>query len=289
MTSTVVGLFDSRDHAVSAVNDLIKKGIDRNRVSVVAADPAGKLYREHVNDEGNIAPEGAASGLTSGAIVGGLLGVLIGAGLIFVPAGVLAAGPIAGLIAGGAAGAATGGILGGLIGVGIPKEHADVYAESVRRGGTLVMVQAAGNEVDVVREVLDRDGAVDIEERGAHYRSQGFAGYDANAPVYTEEQVVTERAQYRDHGAAAAVPTNPIAGMPRTPEPPIAPAPVVPPQVTGSSIIGTGDVVGSNPNDTQRLPSRIRTYSAGSAYADSPNRVNPTSEQVTDETARRGE
>lgn len=197
MATTVVGLFDDRDTAQMAVKDLIDSGFDRRRISVVASDPNGDLKRQHMDNEGNLAGEGAATGLTSGAVVGGLLGLLIGAGAIFVPAGVLAAGPIAGLIAGGAAGAATGGILGGLIGLGIPKEDADVYAESVRRGGTLVMVQCEDAEVDRAHRVLDRDGAVDIDDRAAQYRSEGWQGYDDRAPMYDETEVTTERTRYQ--------------------------------------------------------------------------------------------
>src|SRR3954469_1724294 len=104
MPTTVVGLFDSRQTAEAAVQDLVSAGFDQSSVSVVVSDPEGKLRKEHFGTEGTLAGEGAATGLTSGAVIGGLLGLLIGAGAIFVPAGIIAAGPIAGLIAGGAAG-----------------------------------------------------------------------------------------------------------------------------------------------------------------------------------------
>jgi hypothetical protein len=212
MNTTVVGLFDDRETAQESVRDLIDAGFRRENISVVAADPEGSLYKEHVNDEGTIAGEGAATGLTSGAVVGGLLGLLIGAGLIFVPVGVLAAGPIVGLIAGGAAGAATGGILGGLIGLGVPREEADVYAEGVRRGGTLVTVSTDEENAGRAHSILDRDGAVDVEERAQYYRTEGFSSYDADAPAYTPDQTLAERERYRTTPppvpAASDVPTN---------------------------------------------------------------------------------
>ncbi|AIE84108.1 hypothetical protein [Fimbriimonas ginsengisoli] len=193
MATTIVGLFDDRDTAETAVMDLIAAGFDRRRVSVLAADPRGELYRSHIREDGNLSGEGAATGLTSGAVVGGLLGLLIGAGLIFVPAGVIAAGPIAGLIAGGAAGAATGGILGGLIGLGIPESEADVYAESVRRGGTIVTIEADESRADEAHRILDRDGAVNVEDRAESYRQEGFSSYDSEAPVLTDEEIARER------------------------------------------------------------------------------------------------
>lgn len=204
MATTVVGMFDDRDTAERAVQDLIDAGFDRNRVSLVAADPGGKIYRQHVDEEGSLASEGAATGLTSGAVVGGILGLLVGAGLIFVPAGVIAAGPIAGLIAGGAAGAATGGILGGLVGMGIPEEHADAYAEGVRRGGTIVTIQADDDKAQQAHDLLDRDGAVNIEDRAAAYRNEGFSKYDPNAPVYSSEQALQERGKWGSNSADAA-------------------------------------------------------------------------------------
>lgn len=209
MPSTIVGLFDDRNDAHNAVMDLMSAGFSRDRISLVAADPSGEYQKYVVDKEGNLAGEGAAAGLTSGAVVGGLIGVLIGTGAIFFPpAGVFLAGPFAGLIAGAAAGAATGGILGGLIGLGIPKEHADVYAEGVRRGGTLVTVTADESEAERVRTLLDRDGAVNVESRGAYYRSQGFAGYDSNSKPYTEDEYQAERDRLRALAADDALGTG---------------------------------------------------------------------------------
>jgi uncharacterized protein (TIGR02271 family) len=215
MSTTVVGLFDHRDAAERSVEDLVNAGFDRSRVSVVAADPEGKLYKQHIDEHGNMASEGAATGLTSGAVIGGLLGLLVGAGIIFVPAGVVAAGPIAGLIAGGAAGAAAGGILGGLIGLGIPEDHAETYAEGVRRGGTLVTVQADDAMVNRAHDILNRDGAVDIEDRAATWRAEGFTAYNPKAPVYTEEQQIAERSRYAATPPAALTTDTGVTGASR--------------------------------------------------------------------------
>ena len=206
MASTLVGLFDDRDAAQHAVSDLVSAGVSRDKISVVANDGSGGTATHSVDSDGNLAASGAASGISSGAVVGGIAGLLIGAGFTVLPiAGFLLAGPIAGLLAGAATGAATGGVIGGLIGIGIPKEHAELYAEGVRRGGTLVTVQADSSDEDRIRDILDRDGAADIEERGATWKSQGFTGYDENAKPYTDTEYTTERATY---AAPAAAPTS---------------------------------------------------------------------------------
>jgi len=205
MANTLVGLFDDRSSAEGAVQDLLNAGIGRDKISVVANNEAGETQTHSIDEHGNMAASGAAKGATSGAVVGGIAGLLIGAGFTVLPiAGLLLAGPIAGLIAGAATGAATGGILGGLIGMGIPKEHAEVYAEGVRRGGTLVTVQTDDANTERVHQILDRDGAVDIEERGAYYRANGFTGYDEKAKPYTTDETVTERQRYMAPTTASA-------------------------------------------------------------------------------------
>lgn len=196
MTKNVVGLFDDRVAAEAAVQDLVNAGYDRSKISAVAANSEGELFKEQVDASGSFVGEGASVGITSGAVVGGLLGLLIGAGFFLVPIGMVAAGPIAGLIAGSAAGAATGGILGALIGLGIPEQDADVYAEGVRRGGTLLVVQADDSQLDHVHSIMNRDGAVDIQDRGFLYQQEGHVSHDATAPVYTEAEATADRARY---------------------------------------------------------------------------------------------
>jgi uncharacterized membrane protein len=195
--ATIVGLFDIQATAHAAVQDLINTGISRDKISVIATNDAGEVQTSVVDEHGNMAAEGAAKGLASGAVVGGIAGLLIGAGFTVLPvAGLLLAGPIAGLLTGAAVGAAAGGILGGLIGLGIPEEHAHVYAESVRRGGTLVTVQAEPLEAERVQFILNRDGAVDITQRGEFYRANGFTRFDPAAKPYTTAEVLAEQARY---------------------------------------------------------------------------------------------
>ena len=197
MANNLVGLFDDRSTAQGAVQDLVSAGIDRNRISIVASDDSGTTTTLGVDESGNIAGEGAASGATSGAVVGGAVGLAIGLGFTFLPfAGFLLAGPIAGLLTGAVAGAATGGVLGGLIGLGIPRETAELYAEGVRRGGTLVTVQAEASEENQIRDILNRDGAVDVDRRSADWRSNGYTGYDESAKPYTSAEMANERTRY---------------------------------------------------------------------------------------------
>lgn len=62
----------------------------------------------------------------------------------------------------------------------LPEEDRHLYAEGLRRGGFAVSVQTDGEAYDRVLEILDRDGAVDMEERSAGWRDEGWSGTPAS-------------------------------------------------------------------------------------------------------------
>jgi hypothetical protein len=102
-----------------------------------------------------------------------------------------------------AAGAAVGGTAGGIIGAltqaGTSQEDAYLYAEGVRRGGTLVSARVAEADRARYEAVLDRL-AVDIRDRGAAWRKAGWQNFDPKAAPYTAEQIRRERELYRSSG-----------------------------------------------------------------------------------------
>jgi hypothetical protein len=71
-----------------------------------------------------------------------------------------------------------------------------VYAEGVRRGGTLVSARVPDGDTARYEAILNRS-AVNIQTRGDAFRSSGWSGYDPKAPEYTAEQVRAERERYR--------------------------------------------------------------------------------------------
>jgi hypothetical protein len=119
---------------------------------------------------------------------------------------VVAAGWLASTAAGAAAGAAGGGVIGGILGAltheGVDKKDAEVYAESIRRGGAVVVVRKPGDRRRVIEEALS-DYSSDANARGDYYRSSGWRGYDATAPELDQAQIEAERAN-----AAAYRPTR---------------------------------------------------------------------------------
>jgi hypothetical protein len=202
MTITISRMYDDYTTASKVVRDLEAAGLQHRDISIVASN-ADNWYskdgrvdrdRDGVDDRA----EGAATGAGVGAAVGGVAGLLAGLGIMAIPGvgPVVAAGWLVATAAGALAGGATGGIVGALTQAGIGDEDAHVYAEGVRRGGTLVTARVPDGDRTRYETILDRN-AVNIRDRGAAYRKSGWKSFDPNATPYTAEQVRKERDLYR--------------------------------------------------------------------------------------------
>lgn len=68
---------------------------------------------------------------------------------------------------------------------GAPQDQAYAYAEGVRRGGALVVVESSDERAERGMEILRRLHPVNMHERTAQWRQEGWTGYDANAMTST--------------------------------------------------------------------------------------------------------
>jgi hypothetical protein len=200
---TVVRLYEDYPAASRAIRELQAVGVRRTAISIVAGNAASWYEGDgayagdntsQATDRKDDAGEGALLGSAVGATVGSGLGLLAGLGVIAIPGlgPVVAAGWLATTAAGALAGAAAGGIVGALIKAGVSKKDAPVYAEGIRRGGAVVSAFVPEADRRRTEEIMDR-GAVDIEARRAEYEKSGWKGFDVAAPVFTREQIRTER------------------------------------------------------------------------------------------------
>jgi hypothetical protein len=209
MERTIVALFDDSDAAQQAVQDLLQSGFVRDHISVMRA-------ADGTDASGGAAPEpamthtdGTAKGAGIGAVLGGLAGLVIGLSGFALPGvgAVLVAGPVAVALAGAGVGAATGSVIGALTDIGIPEQEADVFAEGVRRGGTLVAVRADEGEINEAVQVLNRHSPVNVDQRSSAWKAGGWAGFGAQrAGERTEadaDRAEQEAALARDTGPAA--------------------------------------------------------------------------------------
>jgi len=199
-TRTVVGVFNSVSDAQSAVRELEAEGISRDHISLVANKNATGYDTMDPADRDKASDVVADAGI--GAAIGGVGGLLLSAaGAITIPVigPILAAGPIAAALTGAGIGAATGGLIGALTESGVPEEHAHLYAEGVRRGDVLVTVRAEESRADRISDILDRNHAVDVDERVADWKDRGWSGYNSDASPYTDEELRSERERYRSN------------------------------------------------------------------------------------------
>jgi hypothetical protein len=197
---TIVALFDDYREAEGAVRELESMGVPSTDMNLIANN-AGNRYgnypqygidRPTRTDHSDTA-SGAGTGAGIGAVLGGAAGLLAGIGALAIPGvgPVVAAGALAATLAGAGVGAAVGGLVGALVEAGIPREHADIYAEAVRRGGTLVTVRTDDDLSDRVTDILDRHSPVDIEERAESWRQAGWKGFDERAEPYAGDRPAT--------------------------------------------------------------------------------------------------
>jgi hypothetical protein len=208
MTVTISRLYDDPQAAHRAVMDLEAAGIAASDISLVASN-ADNWYRgdkktaprkvDRDRDGVDDRAEGAGAGAGIGAALGGTAGLLAGLGIMAIPGigPVVAAGWLAATAVGAVAGGAAGGIIGALTQSGVPKEEAELYAEGVRRGGTLVTARVADGDRARCEAILNQ-AAVNIRDREAMYRESGWKGFDPSAKPYSADQVRKEREIYRD-------------------------------------------------------------------------------------------
>src|SRR5436190_20122400 len=169
---TISRLYDNYDDAARAVSGLERAGLPHRDISIVANNAEGWYARGRttVRQSGKVdrdldgvddRAEGAAAGAGIGATAGGVAGLLAGLGLLAIPGigPVVAAGWLASTAVVAAVGGTVGGIVGALTEAGVSAEDAHVYAEGLRRGGTLLTVRIPEADRSRVDSIMDR-GAV---------------------------------------------------------------------------------------------------------------------------------
>jgi hypothetical protein len=204
MTATINRLYDDRQAAHRAVRDLEAAGIPSKDISIVSSNADGSYSKasrkvDRDNDDVDDRAEGAGVGAGIGAAIGGTAGLLAGLGIMAIPGlgPVVAAGWLASTATAAAVGGAAGGIIGALTQTGTSKADAEMYAEGVRRGGTLVTARVPDGERVRAEAIMDH-AAVNIRERELAYRDAGWTGFDPDAMPYSADEIRTERETYRE-------------------------------------------------------------------------------------------
>jgi len=172
MTRTITRSYDNYETARAVVEQLEAAGVSSSDVSIVGRNGDGETN--------------AAEGAGIGAGVGGAAGLLTGLGLLAIPGvgPVVAAGWLAATAAGAVAGAAAGGLVGSFVKEGHDEDEANYYAETVRRGGSVVSVRAEPEQEAAVEAILDGATPINRDTRMAEYRKDGWTRFDEKADPY---------------------------------------------------------------------------------------------------------
>ena len=197
---TIAHMYDRYEDAEKVVTDLEGSGVPHDNISLVAnADSRGQTAASSTTPGETHAANAGGAGALLGTAVGGGLGLLAGIGALAIPGvgPVVAAGWLVATLTGAGIGAAGGGLVGSLTGAGFSQEQADVYAQHVHGGGSLVSVRVDDTDAAKVESVMAKYGAVDWQQRRSSYGSD-WTGFDENRKPLP--------------GTAAADPTIPASG-----------------------------------------------------------------------------
>lgn len=161
--TTLAAIFDDYAQAQTAVRALNQAGIKQSDISVVRGDAERGEYRAYGGSYSNDYDTGESIGDKISDFFGNLFGADDAA----------------------------------------VNSERDLYAESVRRGSVAVVVRVAEDRIDRATDILNDNGAIDVDRRAAQYRSAGYKNYDAKSPLYTSEQAQTERRNFAEQGEVA--------------------------------------------------------------------------------------
>jgi hypothetical protein len=164
--STVVGVFEDRQQADRAVDELRRAGFRDDQIGIAMRFDDGVFEGESAVDtaEGSHVGTGAVTGALAGLGLGALAGLGVLSGVIPVIGPAIAAGTLGIILTNAAAGAGIGGLVGALAGAGIPEDEAHYYQGEFEAGRTIVTVEAGGR-ADAARAILYRYDAYDMTTR----------------------------------------------------------------------------------------------------------------------------
>lgn len=74
-----------------------------------------------------------------------------------------------------------GGFWAGLKDLFVPEEDRYTYTEGLSRGGTLLSASVEDAQVHAAMDILEENGSVDLDEREATWRKEGWSGYSATS------------------------------------------------------------------------------------------------------------
>jgi stress response protein YsnF len=89
--------------------------------------------------------------------------------------------------------------------VGVPPDEAAIYAESVRRGASLLMVRThSTSDADRAMAIINRHDLVDIDRRGVELRASGWTGFNTTTAPETASPDIGQNTSETITGASVS-------------------------------------------------------------------------------------
>lgn len=168
MANTLVGVYDRFSQAQGAYDELISSGFDRSDLQLSPSDESSNARQVALNTAGTT---GESTDQSFGSGIRNFFHNLFSGNDEY-------------------------------------SEHADVYAEAVRRGHYLVTVHADNDDERVqATQVMNRFGPIDIDERATQWKSRGWSTYDEAAPAMSDSEIEEER-RYYSTGPSTTIPAG---------------------------------------------------------------------------------
>lgn len=75
----------------------------------------------------------------------------------------------------------------------VPQDRGHLYAEVLRRGAAVVIVDVDDKDAQRVARMLDERGALDLDSAASRWRTAGWQGYSERAQPFDESRAASER------------------------------------------------------------------------------------------------
>jgi stress response protein YsnF len=75
----------------------------------------------------------------------------------------------------------------------VPQERAHLYAEVLRRGAAVVIIDCDDGDATRVASLLDQRGSLDLDSAASRWRTSGWEGYSEEAQPFDDNLAKTER------------------------------------------------------------------------------------------------
>ena len=152
---TLVGVYESNDKALEALQELKKSGYPAGKLSLISK---ANLVDKHIHVKTGSAIE--ASEVSLGVVAGSVLGVLTGIGVFAIPGlgFMFGAGALVGALAGVDFGLIGGGLVAIFTAIGIDEMNAVKYEKHLNEGKFLIFADGDDTQLEQAKKILHTQG-----------------------------------------------------------------------------------------------------------------------------------